>query len=804
MALMTYADLGRLESRIISMDVAEGVLTLHGWVGRQSSEQAALAIDDIEILLVGANGERAIRGATSENATVNARVVAESGNGHARGFTASFAPADLRHLTETPGVQYVAAIRVRSGPVWLQQPIATPTPGAAERARLVDLGRRGIVCFGWESGRGLVAFARRARPTMRQCRISNGCVRFVIELGLREAGAGRLLLSDAATGEAFEVPVRRRHPVSRLAEVTVATELLGESVAAADQPRIWRLHYVDSRGRRSRLVYGSSGPVRRSPSRSSECCPVPDRHGEVEIQVRSVHPWLIAASWTEDAELRVTVDYPAAKRPTAMTVSHRERHEVYTFPVSVNGDEVTAELRLGGIKKFGNRVPLRSGIWDLVLTTESGDVPVTHSGSIETLLPRTVEHRGREFTISDHERDRLVVEVGSELRVHERGKHHQRVLQSSARNQDDPIDEQGVLYLSCKGRQFTCNPAGAFAELYKRRPDSNHYVVIEDQQALVPEGAEPVAAGSAVYYKAYSTARHIVFNSLLPPWWRARPGQTTIQTWHGTPIKRIGLDQRKADAWNRERYERTVRERSEQWHYAVSGNPLTSRVLRSSLCFEGQVLEIGTPRNDKLFGAYAERAAARVRQRLRIGADRRIALYAPTWRDQVKHTTRGAKLELELDLDRLASDLGPEWIVLHRGHYFVVDRIAGRTSGDVVDVSDYPEAQDLLAASDVLVTDYSSIFVDFANTGKPMVFYPYDLDFYRDELRGFYVDYEETVPGPIVTDQGGLTDVLQSIDEVADAYSRKYKLFQAEYCAWEDGRASERLADFLLNEALRP
>jgi CDP-glycerol glycerophosphotransferase len=97
----------------------------------------------------------------------------------------------------------------------------------------------------------------------------------------------------------------------------------------------------------------------------------------------------------------------------------------------------------------------------------------------------------------------------------------------------------------------------------------------------------------------------------------------------------------------------------------------------------------------------------------------------------------------------------------------------------------------------VLITDYSSMMVDYANTGRPMLFYTYDLDAYADEIRGFYLDFVETVPGPLLRTTDEVADALRDLDAVGAAYAERYAAFRATFCELDDGRAAERVVDRL-------
>ena len=134
-------------------------------------------------------------------------------------------------------------------------------------------------------------------------------------------------------------------------------------------------------------------------------------------------------------------------------------------------------------------------------------------------------------------------------------------------------------------------------------------------------------------------------------------------------------------------------------------------------------------------------------------------LYVPTFRDQVTDRKGRYRLDLHLDIERLREAVGDDTVILFRKHHYVLDPVPATADGFVLDVSSYPDATELMLAADVLLTDYSSMMFDFANTGRPMVFFTYDLDTYRDEVRGFYFDFLERAPGPL----------LATSDEVAEA-----------------------------------
>ena len=191
----------------------------------------------------------------------------------------------------------------------------------------------------------------------------------------------------------------------------------------------------------------------------------------------------------------------------------------------------------------------------------------------------------------------------------------------------------------------------------------------------------------------------------------------------------------------------------------------------------------------------------RTRASLGLADHETVVLYAPTFRDRM-FTQSDVPLELHLDVPRLVAALGPNVRLLTRVHYFMTTRLTPVDVPGVVDVSWYPDMAELYAAADVLVTDYSSSMFDFAVTGKPLVFYTYDLETYRDVDRGFYFDLEPVAPGPVVGNEDELTAALTDLPGVRRAYRARYRAFQQTFCPLDDGHAARRVGRFVRDQVL--
>ncbi|MBB3328197.1 CDP-glycerol glycerophosphotransferase family protein [Microlunatus antarcticus] len=308
----------------------------------------------------------------------------------------------------------------------------------------------------------------------------------------------------------------------------------------------------------------------------------------------------------------------------------------------------------------------------------------------------------------------------------------------------------------------------------------------------------PIEGPAAV--AALESADLVVANTHLEAEWTKAPGATYLQTWHGTPLKRIHHDVLWAPEGRLAELDRDVA----RWDHLVSPNAVSTPRLRAAFGWTGSVLETGYPRNDVLTSASAPRTRARVRKALGIPDGVTAVLYTPTWRDRDHFEPPVGGLEFAVPLDELAASLGPGFVLLPRLHYKVTHLRDAPAVEGVVDVSYHPDVAELFLAADVMVTDYSSTMFDFAATGKPMVFYAYDLEAYRDSLRGFYFDLEPVAPGPVLSRPEELLHALRTLDEGHAAHRARYRAFRRTFCSWEDGRSTERLRPVFEEAARRP
>jgi CDP-glycerol glycerophosphotransferase len=354
-----------------------------------------------------------------------------------------------------------------------------------------------------------------------------------------------------------------------------------------------------------------------------------------------------------------------------------------------------------------------------------------------------------------------------------------------------PVREDVVLFESWRG-QFSDNPRAISEELHRRGVGLEHVWVIDPALAgELPDWVVPVAPESAEHIALMGRARYLVANGTVLGFHRKRRGTTFMQTWHGTPLKRIGFHTRRSDSRTARLAAKTLAKNIPNWDLLVSPNAFSTAILREAFRYSGTVLETGYPRTDLLVAPEAGAIRERVRKHLGIAPDQCAVLYAPTFRDD-------RRFALEADVQQVARELGGTHVVLLRTHKIDTGQLTLGDESLFQDVSRYSDNRELYLAADLLVTDYSSVMFDFAVTRKPMLFYAPDLAEYRDELRGFYFDFEAEAPGPILSNADALTRAVEDVEAGAERWKDAYAAFVDRFCHLDDGRASARVVDALL------
>jgi CDP-glycerol glycerophosphotransferase len=250
-------------------------------------------------------------------------------------------------------------------------------------------------------------------------------------------------------------------------------------------------------------------------------------------------------------------------------------------------------------------------------------------------------------------------------------------------------------------------------------------------------------------------------------------------THHGTPLKKMGLDQVGAPVSGQRIDFEALLERCRRWDYSITQNAFTTVAWERSYPVDCETLEVGYPRNDALANA-TEADVERTRAELGIEPGQTAVLYAPTHREYHDEYVQ------MLDVEALANALPEDHVLLSRAHYFYKGVRAG--GGRVRDVSSHPSIEELCLAANVLVTDYSSIMFDYGVLDRPIVIHAPDWEVYRT-VRGTNFDLEQEPPGPFTRTEQQVADAIKAGDPMPDARAA----FRARFCSLDDGGAAERV-----------
>lgn len=466
-------------------------------------------------------------------------------------------------------------------------------------------------------------------------------------------------------------------------------------------------------------------------------------------------------------------------------------------PVRVDGERWTAAVPLVQDRWAGPMRPLPIGRYQLKVTAADGSAPALVPEGVRELLPLIRSHvSGMYARLETGPRASINLVVEAPLAPEERGARNQERLRQAHINRVPSVRPNTVLLRTYYGESCTDTALAVHHEL-RRRGGYELYWTVKDHSVIVPEGGIPVVSNSAQWYELWGSAQYTIDNMHEPDFFHKAPGQVVVQTIHGYPFKAAGMRNWEATGVPKARVRSYLR-RHDQWDYLVSPAPYATPLLERDFPSTGRTLEIGYPRNDVLLSPQAAQIRERARRILGLPADARVLLYAPTHREYLAETEFKSKMVEFFDAEAAVESLGESWYVLVRGH--AMNARTGyerKSSGRVIDVTDYPEISDLCLASDVAVLDYSSLRFDYALTGNPMIFLVPDLESYR-EARGWLLPYEETAPGPLVENTQELVEQLRGAGDLRAWYADERRKFIDAFMPLEDGQAAARLVDAVM------
>ncbi|MEU9479744.1 bifunctional glycosyltransferase family 2 protein/CDP-glycerol:glycerophosphate glycerophosphotransferase [Streptomyces sp. NPDC048191] len=349
-----------------------------------------------------------------------------------------------------------------------------------------------------------------------------------------------------------------------------------------------------------------------------------------------------------------------------------------------------------------------------------------------------------------------------------------------------PVRSDRAVFASGAGRGHGGDP-GALEEAFRTHAPHirTAWIAHPEHQHAVPPGPRRLRPGTAAYWTALARSKYLVTDADLGPGLRKRHEQVLVQTGQGTPLAHMGLDLLERPAAARDTDFAQLLRGVDQWDVVLSGNRHSTLTCGRVLPGRYTTLEYGAPRND-VFQRATSADVTRLRESLGIPQDAVAILYAPAHRDYLRTQ------HPQLDLERIVRRLGPRFVIL------------ARTRGDhrpegprVIDVRDHPSVQSLCLASDVLLTDYSSIMFDYANLDRPIVVHTGDWAAFRAS-RGTYFDVRVLPPGAVARSEDELIDIFATGHWRGSRSAQLRAAFRERFCPYDDGRAAERVVRHLV------
>lgn len=358
-----------------------------------------------------------------------------------------------------------------------------------------------------------------------------------------------------------------------------------------------------------------------------------------------------------------------------------------------------------------------------------------------------------------------------------------------------PVRRDVVVFMSNLGRNYSGNPKSIYETMCTQGLDQTYrcYYILENPKITLPGKIKPIRMSRFRFYYVMAIAGKIISDTRFPNDIIKRKQARYLQTWHGTPLKKLALDMNSyhmAGGESKEEYQAEFKKNSATWDYLISQNDFSSHIFRRAFAFRGKMLEIGYPRNDILFQKNNEEDISHLKQKYNL-PDKKVILYAPTWRDNSFYDKASYRMAAPLDYDFLYEKLSGEYVILIKYHYMVRENLDFSKYGGFYQVMDSSyDISELYLVSDLLITDYSSVMFDYSILKRPIIFYVYDLREYEEDLRGFYFDFVKEAPGPFVMTTEEL--VNQIMWYKWSRYEKRYDDFCNKYHTFEKGDAAEK------------
>lgn len=355
-----------------------------------------------------------------------------------------------------------------------------------------------------------------------------------------------------------------------------------------------------------------------------------------------------------------------------------------------------------------------------------------------------------------------------------------------------PVKDNRIMFYANNRKGYVCNPAALMEALQSQRPDQYERIWVTrfPETCEKRPGITVVRQRSLAYFKRFIRTKYFITNDMVDEALVKKHGQIFLTTWHGGgAYKKVGITTRKEDAGFAKNFSKWY----ERLDYFISSCRACTDLYAGAFGLDRKIfVETGTPRNDIFFHEHPE-IPIRVRDFYQLEPNTRILLFAPSFQMSAPEKEKYDIAILADIAEKLQAATGESWSILYRCHYFRENDVIAST--DLVKNGNaYYEIQDLLYASDVLVTDFSSCIWDFALTGRPIVVLEQRLREYEEQDRGFFVPYEKW---PYIKCQS-LSKLPAVIQQYGSRdFSGDYAKHFGEMGSFEQGTACQNIIDLI-------
>ncbi|MBU5429191.1 CDP-glycerol glycerophosphotransferase family protein [Kineothrix sp. MSJ-39] len=353
----------------------------------------------------------------------------------------------------------------------------------------------------------------------------------------------------------------------------------------------------------------------------------------------------------------------------------------------------------------------------------------------------------------------------------------------------EPVQQNKIVFSNFHGAGFGCNPKYIALALLEQKTENLDLVWLSrnPDTEVLPEGMRTVFFHSREAIREIATARVLVENQMKFPGFVKRKDQFLVQAWHGAiPLKKLAMDNPK-NRFDRE-YATRLDTNMKQTDLILSNSNFCTDMFRRGFEYTGYILKEGAPRND-LFLKDMASFKEQICDMLHIPYEKKLFLYAPTFRE-------GNGLDTyQIDYNKILEQLGEDWVILIRLHPHIQKKAGFITYHErIINASVVPDMQQLLAAVDLLVTDYSNIMFEYMLTKRPCILYATDVEEYRKE-RDYYFEID-ALPFPLTTTTDELVHAITVFDQ--ESYEQKIEAFKKKVGLHETGQAAEKTAQIIL------